>query len=64
MVEEFYMIDDTQTTVHFRLGGKALAAFLDGSVREMEMAPGTQDTRMPTANIGRFAPVGSTLYLQ
>jgi prepilin-type N-terminal cleavage/methylation domain-containing protein/prepilin-type processing-associated H-X9-DG protein len=64
MVEEFYMIDSTQTTVHFRHGDKALAAFLDGSVREMKMSPGTRDNRLPSANIGRFAPVGSTQYLQ
>ena len=64
MVEEFYMINNTQTTVHFRHGGKALAAFLDGSVREMEMSPGTRDNRLPSANIGRVAPVGSTQYLQ
>jgi len=58
MVEEFYMISDTQTTAHFRHGRHALAAFLDGSVRELSMAtdmqPGSQDQRMPAANIGRF----------
>ena len=64
MVEEFYLIDDWETTVHFRHGNKALAGFLDGSVREMEMAPGTLDTNMPEANVGRFAPVGSKQYLQ
>ncbi len=32
MIEEFYMINDTQGhNVHFRHGGGALAAFLDGS---------------------------------
>jgi len=63
MIEEFYMINDTETTVHFRHGGKALAAFLDGSVREMPMDPTTLDKRLPSAQIGRFAPVGSKLYL-
>lgn len=56
MIEEFYMITDTQATAHFRHGGSALAAFLDGSVRPLSMAndmqPGSKDTRMPTANIG------------
>jgi hypothetical protein len=56
MVEEFYMIDDTEVTVHFRHGRHALAAFLDGSVRGLSMAadmqPGSQDMRMPSANIG------------
>ncbi|HEY3898050.1 MAG TPA: prepilin-type N-terminal cleavage/methylation domain-containing protein [Chthoniobacter sp.] len=58
MVEEFYMISDTQVTAHFRHGRHALAAFLDGSVRELSMAtdmqPGSQDMRMPSANIGCF----------
>ncbi|MHA3771093.1 prepilin-type N-terminal cleavage/methylation domain-containing protein [Verrucomicrobiota bacterium sgz303538] len=63
MVEEFYLIDDRETTVHFRYGGKALAAMLDGSVIELPMYPGTEDWRMPSAQIGRFAPVGDRLYL-
>ncbi|MDR3402078.1 MAG: type II secretion system protein [Chthoniobacter sp.] len=58
MVEEFYMISDTQTTAHFRHGTEALAAFLDGSVRPLSMAmdmqPGSKDARLPSANIGRF----------
>ena len=58
MVEEFYMISDTQTTAHFRHGTDALAAFLDGSVRPLsmdnDMLPGSQDMRIPSANIGRF----------
>lgn len=63
MIEEFYLIDATQTTVHFRYGGKALAAMLDGSISELPMDPTTIDKRMPSAKIGRFAPVGSKLYL-
>lgn len=58
MVEEFYMISDTQTTAHFRHGRDALAAFLDGSVRPLsmdaDMKPGSQDIRLPSANIGIF----------
>jgi prepilin-type N-terminal cleavage/methylation domain-containing protein len=58
MVEEFYMISDTEVTAHFRHGRCALAAFLDGSVRELTMAndmqPGSQDLRLPSANIGLF----------
>jgi hypothetical protein len=63
LVEEFYLINASETTVHFRHGGKALAAMLDGSVREMEMDPSTRDTRMPEADIGRFAPRGSKKFL-
>ena len=59
MIEEFYMINDTQATAHFRHGGgQALAAFLDGSVRSLsmdaDMLPGSLDPRIPSANIGRF----------
>ncbi len=63
MIEEFYLIDEKETTIHFRFGGKALAAMMDGSVRELPMDPATLDRRMPDAQIGRFAPTGSTLYL-
>ena len=63
MVEEFFLIDNTQVTVHFRYGKKALVSMVDGSVREIPMDPTTRDARMPSANIGRFAPVGSKLYL-
>ncbi len=56
MVEEFYLLDPTQKTVHFRHGRDALAAFLDGSVRplsmDQDMQPGSLDMRMPSANIG------------
>jgi prepilin-type N-terminal cleavage/methylation domain-containing protein len=58
MIEEFYMISDKETTAHFRHGGEALAAFLDGSVRSLsmtaDMKPGSQDMRIPSANIGIF----------
>ncbi|HEX4085221.1 MAG TPA: prepilin-type N-terminal cleavage/methylation domain-containing protein [Chthoniobacteraceae bacterium] len=58
MIEEFYLISDTDVTAHFRLDGDALAAFLDGSVRPLSMAndmqPGTQDMRIPSACIGEF----------
>lgn len=63
MIEEFFLFDNTQTTVHFRFGKRALACMMDGGVRELPMDPSTKDQRMPSANIGRFAPVGSKLYL-
>jgi prepilin-type N-terminal cleavage/methylation domain-containing protein len=60
MIEEFYMISDTQVTAHFRHGRDALAAFLDGSVRPLsmdrDMLPGSRDTRLQSANIGIFRP--------
>lgn len=64
MIEEFYGIDDTQTTVHFRHNGQAMVAFADGSVGFLPMDPSTLDVRAPEANVGRFAPKGSTQHLR
>ncbi|MEO6848524.1 MAG: prepilin-type N-terminal cleavage/methylation domain-containing protein [Chthoniobacterales bacterium] len=55
MLEEFYMINDTEYTVHFRHNGKALAAFADGSVGFLSLDPKNQDTRLPAANIGKLS---------
>jgi prepilin-type N-terminal cleavage/methylation domain-containing protein len=63
MIEEFYLLDSNNTTVHFRYNGKALAVMLDGSLRELPMHPGTLDNRMPSAQIGRFAPIGNATYM-
>lgn len=62
MIEEFYLINSSanEPTVHFRHGGNAMAAFLDGSVRYLsmtnDMMPGSQDMRIPSANIGCLNP--------
>ena len=64
MVEEFYGIDDTETTVHFRHNGQAMVAFADGSAGFLPMDPSTRDMRAPDANVGRFAPKGSTQHLR
>lgn len=62
MVEEFYLVDAYNTSVHFRFGGKALAAMVDGSIRELPMDPETRDRRMIEANVARFAPLGNPRY--
>lgn len=64
MLEEFYMIDNQYLTIHFRHGGGANILFLDGHIQKFTMYPGTQDMRLPNANVGRITPVGSMLYLQ
>jgi hypothetical protein len=64
MLEEFYLIDQRETTVHFRHGGLAMVAFANGSAGFLPMDPGTRDGRMPDGNVGRFAPVGSFDYLR
>ncbi len=63
MVEEFYGIDDYNTTVHFRHNNKAMVVFANGSAGWIEMDETTRDLRDFDANIGRFAPRGSKKYL-
>lgn len=63
MIEEFYSIDRQYASVHFRHNGKAMVSFADGSIGFLPMDESTRDTRMPKANIGRFAPQYSTKYL-
>jgi prepilin-type N-terminal cleavage/methylation domain-containing protein len=64
MLEEFYGIDAREVTAHFRHNGKAMVAFASGNVGFLKMDESTRDTRMPKANVGRFAPVGDTTYLK
>jgi prepilin-type processing-associated H-X9-DG protein len=64
MLEEFYLIDNTYKTVHFRHAGGANILFLDGHVEKFTLYPGTLDTRLPGANVGRITPAGSMQYLQ
>lgn len=64
MIEEFYMIDVANRTIHFRHGTSANMLFLDGHVEGMKLYPGTQDTRIKSEKIGRMTPLGSTEYLK
>jgi prepilin-type processing-associated H-X9-DG protein/prepilin-type N-terminal cleavage/methylation domain-containing protein len=54
MLEEFYYVSPTEPTVHFRHNGRANVLFCDGHVASMPLAPGTLDTRMPEAKVGRL----------
>ena len=56
MVEEFYYFDTTESTVQFRIGGKAMVGFADGSAGYLPMMPGTLDRRLPNAKIGQIDP--------
>jgi len=56
MVEEFYYFNATERTVHFRVGGQAMIGYADGSAGCLPIMPGTLDSRMPRANIGRLDP--------
>jgi len=64
MLEEFYLIDHRETTVHFRCGGSAMVGYANGSVGLLPMDESTRDPRMPDGNVGRFAPVGDKKYLE
>jgi prepilin-type processing-associated H-X9-DG protein len=63
MLEEFYMLDATDPTIHFRHAGFANILFLDGHVEKFSMLPGTLDTRLPGVNCGRITPTGDLTYL-
>ncbi len=64
MLEEFYLIDKTSKTIHFRHGAHANVLFADGHVEAMTVFPGTEDTRIRHSGVGRISPVGSAEYLQ
>ena len=64
MIEEFYGIDQRETTVHFRHHGYAMVAFANGAAGILPMDKSTLDKRLPKANVGRFAPVGDRKYLE
>jgi len=64
MLEEWYYVSDAEKTTHFRHGGRAAVAFLDGHVEMREMAPGTLDTRLPAALVGRLNPDGDRSLFQ
>ncbi len=63
MLEEFYGIDQREVTVHGRNAGYAMVGFANGSAGFLPLDPATIDSRAPKAQVGRFAPIGSTKYL-
>ncbi len=54
MLEEFYMVDNTNVTASFRYHGQALCAFADGSTGFLPPAPGTQDARLPGGGVAKL----------
>lgn len=64
MIEEFYAIDQSEKTVHFRHHGFAMVAYANGSAGLLPMDESTRDPLAPKANIGRFAAKGSKKYLE
>lgn len=58
LLEEFYYVSTNrfEATAHFRHRIRALAVFCDGHVGLEKMEPGSQDTRLPAAQVGRLRP--------
>jgi prepilin-type processing-associated H-X9-DG protein len=64
MMEEFYLLDSTDKTIHFPHNSHANILFVDGHVESFTPYPGTADTRVPGEVFGRVTPVGSTKMLK
>lgn len=60
MIEEFYVINETDKTIHFRHGGRANILFVDGHVESMKPYPGTTDKRVRGEVLGRVTKRGSS----
>jgi prepilin-type N-terminal cleavage/methylation domain-containing protein/prepilin-type processing-associated H-X9-DG protein len=54
LVEEFYYINDTEPTVHFRHHRRASVLYCDGHVDAEKPLPGSVDDRLPSELIGRL----------
>lgn len=61
MLEEFYYLNTTERTAHFRHLEKAAAAFADGHVGRERHVAGSLDPRLPDARVGRLRPAILTL---
>lgn len=64
MIEEFYIINESFKTVHFRHAGKANILFVDGHVEPMTPYPGTEDRRVEGELLGLVMKPGSTEMLR
>jgi prepilin-type N-terminal cleavage/methylation domain-containing protein/prepilin-type processing-associated H-X9-DG protein len=54
LIEEFYYINDTETTVHFRHNRRANVLYCDGHVDPERPLAGSIDTRLPSELVGRL----------
>lgn len=59
MMEEFYIINQSDKTIHFRHNKHANILFVDGHVESWTPYKGTEDTRVKGELFGRITPVGS-----
>ena len=56
MLEEFYYLHDTESTVHFRHQRTANVLFGDGHVDRERPLAGSIDSRMPAQRVGKLRP--------
>ncbi len=64
MMEEFYLLDQFDKSIHFRHNNHANILFVDGHVEVWAPLKGTEDRRLPGELFGRITPVGSTKMLK
>lgn len=64
MIEEFYILSESESTVHFRHGTSANMLFVDGHVQAFKPHPGTADTRVKGETVGRIAAPGDTRHFK
>lgn len=55
-LEEFYYVNTTEPTAHFRHTRTAAAVAIDGHVGHHHALPGSLDLRMPEARVARLRP--------
>lgn len=54
MLEEFYYVNPTEATAHFRHGGRAQVLMCDGQVESEKAVEGSWDERLPREKVGRL----------
>lgn len=54
MLEEFYYVNASEPTTHFRHGKLAEVVFIDGHVQSERPAKDSLDVRLPNANVARL----------
>ncbi len=59
LIEEFYLINEADKTIHFRHNGRANILFVDGHVESFRPYPGTENTTVRGEITGRVTPAGS-----
>jgi len=64
MIEEFYILDEKERTVHFRHSKRANMLFVDGHVESFKPFSGTTDDRINGELVGRITKKGSTEYFK